>query len=354
MRILIDIGHPAHVHLFKHFAHEMISRGHKLHFTCRDREFIKELLQQEGLSYTCFGRNYQSTTGKLWGLFRFTCLLLCACLKLKPDILLSHGSMYAAFTAFFIRKPHISFEDTFNFEQVRLYKPFTTAILTGTYDHPLKSKKVVRYPGYHELAYLHPNRFMPDNQVLIDLGIEEGEKYVIIRFVAWSASHDIGHKGMSYGNKTKAINTFSKYARVFISSETPLPAELQPYSFPLPPHRMHDAMAFASLVFGESATMPSEASMLGVPSIFIHNNTLYYLKELQEKYGLVFLFSESTDDQQEAILKGVELLTKEGVKEEWQQKRSKMLQEKTDVTAWLINYLDNFYRLPAPKKQTTT
>ena len=39
MRILIDIGHPAHVHIFKNFAHEMEKRGHELLFTCRDKEF---------------------------------------------------------------------------------------------------------------------------------------------------------------------------------------------------------------------------------------------------------------------------------------------------------------------------
>ena len=31
MRVLIDIGHPAHVHLFTHFALEMQSKGHKFY-----------------------------------------------------------------------------------------------------------------------------------------------------------------------------------------------------------------------------------------------------------------------------------------------------------------------------------
>jgi uncharacterized protein len=58
MKILIDIGHPAHVHLFKHFAHEMTSRGHSVIFTCRSREFATKLLEHEGLAYTSLGRNY--------------------------------------------------------------------------------------------------------------------------------------------------------------------------------------------------------------------------------------------------------------------------------------------------------
>jgi len=35
----IDIGHPAHVHVTKHFAHEMEQRGHQVLFTCRQKEF---------------------------------------------------------------------------------------------------------------------------------------------------------------------------------------------------------------------------------------------------------------------------------------------------------------------------
>ena len=161
MNILIDIGHPAHVHLFKHFAHEMTGRGHRVFFTCRSREFVLELLEQEGLPYTSFGNNFRTPLGRIWGLLLFTAKMLGVCRKFRPDILLSHSSMYAAFAAFFICKPHISFEDTFNFEQIRLYKPFTTAILTAAYDHPLKSKKVVRYAGYHELGLSPPHPLHP-------------------------------------------------------------------------------------------------------------------------------------------------------------------------------------------------
>ncbi|MBE0637805.1 MAG: DUF354 domain-containing protein [Bacteroidales bacterium] len=411
MRYLIDIGHPAHVHLFKHFAHEMSSRGHRVFFTCRSREFVTELLEHEGFAYTCLGRNYTTTAGKLWGLFRFTSLLFRVSRQFKPDLLLSHSSMYAAFTAFLLRRPHISFEDTFNFEQIRLYQPFTKAILTATYDHPLKSNKVVRYPGYHELAYLHPNRFTPDPSVLSELFLQStspknsqsklesaspseewvceggtteaasrkltfvappgndycssindcvcdpaqaGEaastpnKFIILRFVSWSASHDIGHNGMTLGNKIAAVNSFSAHAKVFISAESPLPPLLEPYRFPLPPHRMHHAIAFASLVFGESATMASEAAMLGVPAIYLDNTGRLYTREQEEKYGLVFNYTESEQDQQRAIAKGVELLTTPGIKEKWHQKRARMLGEKIDVTEWLVDFVEEFYNKGRP------
>ncbi len=46
------------------------------------------------------------------------------------------------------------------------------------------------YPGYHELAYLHPRRFTPDRGVLAEAGISEGERYFVLRFNAFKAHHD--------------------------------------------------------------------------------------------------------------------------------------------------------------------
>ena len=80
-------------------------------------------------------------------------------LAFKPDVFISHGSMYAAHAAFLRGKPHISLEDTFNFEQIRLYLPFTDVVLTSDYEHPFHSNKVIHYAGYHELAYLHPSLY---------------------------------------------------------------------------------------------------------------------------------------------------------------------------------------------------
>jgi uncharacterized protein len=102
MRLLIDIGHPAHVHLFKHFAHEMIRKGHKIHFTVRNKEFEIDLLKQEGFDYNIIGNHYKSKTGKIWGLFKFTFLVFITAIKFKPDLFLSHGSMYSAIASFFL------------------------------------------------------------------------------------------------------------------------------------------------------------------------------------------------------------------------------------------------------------
>lgn len=339
MNILIDIGHPAHVHMFRRFAVEMRSRGHRVLFTCRDKEFEVRLLGAFGFDFVNFGRKSTSTFGKMLDLLRFDWKEWRVAQRFKPDVFVSHGSITASHVAWLTSRPHIAFEDTFNLEQIRLYEPFTSVILTSQYDHPLHSPKVLRYAGYNELLYLHPNRFKPDAAVLAELGLREGEKFAIMRFVSWNATHDRGHCGLSMENKRLAIAEFSKYAKVFISSEKPLPDEFEPYRFPVPPERMHDAMAFASLVFGESATMVSEGVMLGVPGVYTDSTGRLYTDELEHKYGLCFNFSENPDGQRSAIDKGVELLRRG---ERTLPNYPQMLDEHIDPTAFLCWFIENY------------
>ena len=70
------------------------------------------------------------------------------------------------------------------------------------------------------------------------LGIKTDERFVIMRFVSRTAVHDIGHKGLSMEMKIKAVQEFSKHARIFISSEIKLPDDLRSYKIPLPPEKI--------------------------------------------------------------------------------------------------------------------
>lgn len=342
MNVLIDIGHPAHVHLFKNFAWIMEKRGHTLFFTCRQKEYEMEMLRTYGFKFKSFGKKYQSRFGKILGMMEFDFKEYIAGLRFKPDLFLSHGSIYAAHASFLLQKPHISLEDTFNFEQIRIYLPFTYEVLTGKYEHPSLGKKEIQISSYHELAYLHPRYFIPDRSILQQMGIRD-EKYIIVRFVALSATHDYGQNGISLDYKMFAVKEFSKYAKVFISSESELPAELKEYRINIPPHKMHDAMAFASLLFGESSTMAEESAMLGVPSIYINDKSTFYTKHLERDYNILYNYSESTIDQSSAIDKGLELLEQNNIFE-WEKRREKMFEKTIDINSFLVWFVEHYPR----------
>jgi predicted glycosyltransferase len=341
MRVLIDVGHPADFHLLRPFGLGLMARGHAVLYTCREKEFTTRLMAHHGVPHVSFGHRGTTTVGKLVNLARFDLRMLGVARRFKPDVFISHGSIYAAHAAWLMRKPHIALEDTFNREQVRLYAPFTATILTAEYDHPLKSAKVIKYPGYHELAYLHPRRFAPDPAVVTALGLAPQERFVIMRLVSWDASHDVGHTGMLHANKLKAVEAFVHHARVFITSEAPLPAELEHHRYPLAPETMHHVLPHAALVFGESATMAAEAAVLGTPGIFINDTYIHYTHDLERKYGLVYNFTERPKDQEAAIAKGVEILAgRSGV--DFSAARAALLRDTIDVTAFLTWFVEHY------------
>ena len=104
---------------------------------------------------------------------------------------------------------------------------------------------------------------------------------------------------------------------------------------------MHSLLHFAALFYGESATMASEAAMLGTPAIYLDDEGRGYTDDLEKNYGLVFNFSESEEDQERSIQKGLELLRNGNTKQEFLQKKNKMLSEKIDVTEFLIDFVES-------------
>ncbi len=55
MRILIDIGHPAHVHLFRNFYNEMKQRGHEITVTVKEIASARRLLDLYGIPFVTLG-----------------------------------------------------------------------------------------------------------------------------------------------------------------------------------------------------------------------------------------------------------------------------------------------------------
>jgi len=338
MRILIDIGHPGHVHLLKNFTLDMQKEGHEIFFTCRDKEFEIYLLEYYGFNYISFGKKYKSLWGKIFGLLKFDLQEILTAFKFKPDLFLSAGSMYAAHAAFFYRKPHFAFEDTFNMEQVKLYLPFTEAVFVSkSGEAPLPPKKMVKYAGFHELAYLHPNQFTPDPNIFQDLELAKDEKYIILRFVSWDASHDIGQSGISMAYKEEIIKTLSPYAKIFISAEGKLPENLQQYQLKVSPEKIHDVLASATLFIGEGATMASECAMLGTPAIYVNSLDALTIQD-QEKYGLLFNYRTAEN----ILEKALSLMEMDDLNKIFKEKQQKMLSDKIDVTAFLLWFVKHY------------
>lgn len=343
MRIIIDIGHPAHVHLFKNLIWNLEKKGHKITIPARDKDVTMLLLKAYKLEYENRGKGYDGFFGKAAGIIETNRRLYKIAKKTKPDLLIGVHNPYIAQVSKLIRKPSIIFTDTEHAKLAnKLTFPFATVICTPSCFAKKLGKKQVRYNGYHELAYLHPNYFEPDPSVLNEIGLSTDDKYIILRFVSWSASHDVREHGFDFETKQRFINELESYGTVFITSETKLGRKFDKYRIGISPEKIHHLLYYATLYVGEGATMASEAAVLGTPAIYLNTLRLGYLDEQEVKYGLVHNFSNLETAQKHAFEKVLMLLGDNCLKEKWQKRREELLKEKIDVTKWMTEFIENY------------
>ena len=337
-RILIDINHPAHIHYFKNCVRILSDKGYVFLFVVRERESTIELIESTGFDYVNKGNWKSGMIQKMLAFPRIDYKVYTIAKKFNPDLFLSFASGYAAHVATILNKPHIAFDDT---EQATLghllYRPFTDIVLSPSCYNKKLSNNQYLFNSYMELCYLHPKYFSPDRSVRKMLGLTENEKYCVIRFVAFDANHDVGLHGFSFNDKINLVKELSKYCKVFISSESVLPKELQSYKYNLHPSLLHDTLAFSSLYIGEGGTTASEAVDLGTPAILVNSGNAG-LQEEQEKYGALFRINNVED----VLEKSIEILTDNNSKMKYKLIRDIILKDKIDPTAFMVWFIENY------------
>ena len=100
-------------------------------------------------------------------------------------------------------------------------------------------------------------------------------------------------------------------------------------------------MAFAALYIGDSQSMAVEAAMLGTPSIRFNDfaGRIGVLEELEKKYKLTIgIPSNDTPLLYQTIESMVDT---DNLKELFQARRKKMLEDKIDVATYITNFIEN-------------
>lgn len=345
MNILIDIGHPAHVHLFRNLYKELTSRGHNVTVTVKDLQSAKQLLDLYKIPYLVVGRRGGSIASKALNQLYFNYKLLSLAFNKKIDLAIG-SSITIAHISRLSRVRSIVFDDDDDDVQPLMTKyghPFAHSLLSPSSLRGTRKKRgTIYYDGYHELAYLHPARFTPDPDVLKETGLEEGERFFIMRFNAFRAHHDIGVRGLSKENKINLATFLSSYGKVFITTEGEVEQELLKYKLSVAPHKIHSLLAYATMLVGDSQTMTSEAAVLGTPALRCNSfaGRISYLEEQEKIYDLTYAFLPDNFDGLFAKIN--ELLSIHDLKKMWEGKRSKMLEDKIDVTSFMLWFVENY------------
>ena len=336
MKIMIDMLHPAHVHFFRNFISEMQKNGHKILVTARKKDVTIELLNAHKIKHTIISEMKRGLFGLFteWVIRNIKFYRMAR--KFKPDVLL--GIMGATISPMgkILGIPSVVFWDTESTKKInKIVFWMATYVCTPSCFKGEIGAKQIKYPGFHELAYIHPNRFKPNPLVLKKMHMKIGNKFTVIRFVSWEAINDRFPRCIN--NRVKFVKELSKYSKIFITSEGNLPKELEEYKIKVSPAEIHNLLYYATLHVGEGATTASEAALLGTPSIYASSIKLGYLLE-EEEYELVYNIAK----EEKALKKSIEILKDKNIKKKWVIKRNKLLKDKVDVTKIIIDVANKF------------
>jgi uncharacterized protein len=352
VRVLFDIVHPAHVHFFKHMIRGLEKHGHETRIVARDKDVTNALLDRLGFSYETVGKPKKNLLGMAGELLRRDLALAKVARTFRADLIVTRNPAGAQ-AGRLLGIPAIFDTDDGKAAGVHFWSaaPFAHVITTPDCTEEDYGRRHVKYPGYKQTAYLYPSHFTPDRAVLDALGVSPGERYFIVRFVAMGASHDVGEGGLPVAAKRALIDLLRARGRVFVSSEGALPEDLAALKFPLPPDRLHDALAFADLLVGDSQTMMAEAAVLGTPSLRVSSWTgrLAYLTELEQRYGLTFAY---TPDRAAELMAHVQRwLAEPSLRASLASSHQRLLHDKVDMAEWFVRFIEAGAPLPTYRRR---
>ncbi len=343
MKYLFYLGHPAHFHLFRHTIDELQTR-HRVKVLWRAKDVLPDLLH--GVDWdreVVQPRDRGGGTVAIgWGLMKREWRLLRVCLRERPDVLVGCSPELAHVGRLLGLRSVITVEDDYDVipRLARLTYPFCTEIVVPEgCDVGPHQAKAVTYRGYHELAYLHPRRFTPEVGRVADLR-RGAEAYAVVRLSGLAAHHDSGIRGLDDGDVEAVVAKLSATGSVWISSERPLPERFASMRLPTLAAEIHHVLAGARILVTDSQTMALEAAVLGTPSVRYSDfvGRISVLDGLETSYGLTI---GVTPDDREALLAAIDAMSRRADRQDWPSRRTRMLADTIDVSAFLIRHLED-------------
>ncbi len=355
MKYLFFFVHPSKFHVFRITINELIDHGHQVTVLITSKDVLEDLVKSEGWDYTnifpegrkmkgfhpfvssaintirSIYRLYKFTKGKKYDLF------------ITDDLLVYIGRLTKTQTIVFC-DDDISIVKLFSIVFSKANKILSPDITdVGKY----KFKKI-GFPSYKELAYLHPNVFIPDISIIKEFN-PDLNPYFILRLVSLQAYHDVGIKGISNTQAKKLITILEQWGKVFISSERYLSEEFEKYKLKIEPSKIAHVLYYAKLFIGDSQTMTSEAAVLGTPAFRCNDfvGKISVMEEKETRYGLSFNYTPDKFD--EMLVKIETLLNNKEIDEEFLLKKKIMLNEKIDLSSFMIWLFENYFSIDFSK-----
>jgi len=346
VNILFYFSHPAQYLFLRQSILRLKILRHNVTILIKTKDVLESLLIKDGLHYLNILHKERRNSMLSFGISLFirSYKILVLLIRKKPDLLIGTDAAIAQLGKLLNINRITVVEDDYEVIKIlgKLTYPFTETILCPQVCSVGRwTEKKIGYDGYMKLGYLHPNVFKADNT--INKRYNFSKRYVLIRLAKLTAHHDFGINGIDNSLLDKLIRILEeKSFQILISSEGKIESKYNKYLLKIDPSDIHSILAFASIFISDSQSMSVEASMLGVPSLRYSDfsGKISVLEELEDKYELTFGYK--TDNDKALIIKLNELLNVNNLSYEFQKRRNKMLNDKIDVTAFLVWFIDEY------------
>jgi uncharacterized protein len=337
MRILFDIGHPAHLNFFRNAIIILQSKGNEIIISYLQRGKVPKIVQKEYPGFRLFPIGVHKGT-KVSIILQANILRFIQHFNLrlreKYDIGVSVNSIPLGAVCKLTGIPNIQFDDDIE-RKLNVYLERKTANSVIFPEFVGGQKWFKTYCGLKEWAYLSPKYFKPNIKVLETYNLTE-KKYIFVREV------DTG--SFNYGNqKANLIASVAAYFpadyEVVLSLENKNFIDKFPKDWILlnePVEDIHSLIYFSKFLISSGDSMAREGGMLGIPSIYCGIREMKANNILIQKDILKHIFINEVPDYL--------------VKYKWEsvfpqdEFRGKLLSDWDDVTELIIKEIEYFIK----------
>ncbi len=348
---LFEINHPCQAHLFKHIILYLGNQGHKVDVLAKPSEITDFIFSNCGIEYIQQKPKGISLAGKSLKQLSYTRQLLRLHKQNKYDlgigvsVTIPSVSVISGLNSLVLDDDDKKATPLF---AAMAHRSAGTLLRPSSLSFEGNRSNIIYHTSLHELAYLHPDVFTPNPQVLKKQGLHPGDTFFLIRLSALKAHHDIGKKGISRTMMRKLVEMLKKHGRVILLTDES-DSEFDTEPLKINPAEIHHLMAFARLVVSNGQTMCSEAACLGVPSVRITDfaGKISYLEELEHTWNLTFGFNPA--GFQQALEKITEILTTPA--QVFHERQQKLINGKINFNRFLSWFIEDYPKSAEIMKQ---
>lgn len=268
MNILFDLLHPADVNLFKNSIYSLYHDGYSIYLTYRQRGVLDLIARSEFPEFeiTKLGAHRKSLFGKIYSMLQRELIAFRFLRSNKIKLVVCQG-LACGVACKLLGVKILHYDDDSEYRLSFLLGKWFSDIDVTPYFMPVSGKNILKYKGYKELAYLHPNYFAPNEDILSVYGLKPNN-YVFIR--------EIANVSVNYHNYKRLLPEIVNYLnkiniKILLSIENK--TQVNDYSencmiLKEPVADLYSLIYYSRFVVSSGDTMAREACLLGNPCIY--------------------------------------------------------------------------------------